>query len=55
MERQNKVLKKRLLTIRGGTVHRCHGSVHTSVKGSRFDFGTTGKKNLLCSVSFHLF
>ncbi len=23
--------------IRGGTVHRCHGSVRTSVRGSRFD------------------
>ncbi len=23
--------------IRGGTVHRCHGSVSTSVRGSRFD------------------
>ncbi len=22
---------------RGGTVHRCHGSVRTSVQGSRFD------------------
>ncbi len=22
---------------RGGTVHRCHGSVRTSVRGSRFD------------------
>ncbi len=41
------------ICIRGGTVHRCHGSVLTSV---RYDFGTTReKKNLLCSVSFHLF
>ncbi len=23
--------------IRGGTVHRCHGSVRTSVRGSRVD------------------
>ncbi len=23
--------------IRGGMVHRCHGSVRTSVRGSRFD------------------
>ncbi len=22
---------------RGGMVHRCHGSIHTSVRGSRFD------------------
>ncbi len=45
--------------IRGGTVHRCHGSVHTSVRGSRFDTISVqqGKKitNLLCSVSFYLF
>ncbi len=26
-----------LMYIRGGTVHRCHGSVRTSVRGSRFD------------------
>ncbi len=26
-----------LLFSRGGTVHRCHGSVRTSVRGSRFD------------------
>ncbi len=25
------------LYSRGGTVHRCHGSVRTSVRGSRFD------------------
>ncbi len=25
------------LSIRGGMVHRCHGSVRTSVRGSRFD------------------
>ncbi len=25
------------LSIRSGTVHRCHGSVRTSVRGSRFD------------------
>ncbi len=25
-----------LMYIRGGTVHRCHGSVRTSVRGSRF-------------------
>ncbi len=23
--------------IRGGTIHRCHGSVRTSVRGSRFN------------------
>ncbi len=44
--------------IRGGTVHRCHGSVRTSVRGSRFDTISVQhekKRNLLCSVSFHLF
>ncbi len=44
--------------IRGGTVHRCHGSVRTSVQGSRFDTISVQqekKANLLCSVSFHLF
>ncbi len=25
------------MRFRGGTVHRCHGSVRTSVQGSRFD------------------
>ncbi len=38
--------------IRGGTVHRCHGSV----RGSRFDMISVQhekKRNLLCSVSFH--
>ncbi len=42
---------------RGGTVHRCHGSVRTSVQGVtvRCDFGTNMKKRNLCSVSFHLF
>ncbi len=43
---------------RGGTVHRCHGSVRTSVRGSRFDTISVQhekKRNLLCSVSFHLF
>ncbi len=42
---------------RGGTVHRCHGSVRTSVPGSRFNTISVQheKKNLLCSVSFHLF
>ncbi len=45
------------IRIRGGTVHRCHGSVHTSVRGSRFDtiLVQHEKKNLLCLVSFHLF
>ncbi len=44
--------------IRGGTLHRCHGSVRTSVRGSRFDTISVQhekKRNLLCSVSFHLF
>ncbi len=43
--------------IRGGTAHRCLGSVRTSVRGSQFDTISVqqGKKNLLCSVSFHLF
>ncbi len=44
--------------IRGGTVHRCHSSVRTSVRGSRFDTISVQhekKRNLLCSVSFHLF
>ncbi len=30
-------LKSIYIYIRGGTVHRCHGSVCTSVRGSRFD------------------
>ncbi len=25
------------ICVRGGTVHRCHGSVRTSVRGPRFD------------------
>ncbi len=44
--------------IRGGTVQRYHGSVRTSIRGSRFDTISVhqGKKiNLLCSFSFHLF
>ncbi len=44
--------------VRGGTVHRCHGSVRTSVRGSRFDTISVQqekKKILLCLVSFHLF
>ncbi len=42
----------------GGTVHGCHGLVRTSDRGSRFDTISVQqekKKNLLCSVSFHLF
>ncbi len=34
-------LQMHMIAGRGGTVHRCHGSVRTSV---RYDFGTTGKK-----------
>ncbi len=45
--------------IRGGTVHKCHGSETYLGSGVavRYDFGTTGEKNLtlLCLVSFHLF
>ncbi len=46
-----------LWQFRGGTVHRCHGSVRTSVRGSRFDTISVQheKKRNLCSVSFHLF
>ncbi len=48
-----------MLFNRGGTVHRCHGSVRTSVRGSRFNTISVQQKKiyiyLLCSVSFHLF
>ncbi len=47
-----------ILYIRGGTVHRCHGSVRTSVRESRFDSISVQqeqKKKLLSSVPFHLF
>ncbi len=44
---------------RGGTVHRCHGSVRTSVQGSRFtvryDFGTTGEKKKYTMLGFFSF
>ncbi len=40
--------------IRGGTVHRCHGSVRTSVWGSRFDTISV-KKQKKYYVSFHFF
>ncbi len=38
-------------------VHRCHGSVRTSVRGSRFDTISVQQEkiNLICSVSFHVF
>ncbi len=47
-----------LIYIRGGMVHRCHGSIRTLVWRSRFDTISVQqkkKRNLLCSCSFHLF
>ncbi len=52
------VLKILCIRCSGGTVHRCHGLVRISVWGSRFDtilVQHEKKRNLLCSVSFHLF
>ncbi len=37
MKHINSLLCKYSIAIRGGAVHRCHGSVRTSVRGSRFD------------------
>ncbi len=42
---------------RGGTVHRCHGSVRTSVRGPRFDTISVQhekKKSMLGFFSFIL-
>ncbi len=41
------------LSIKGGTVHRCHGSVCTSVQGSRF-CTISKKKKILGFFSFIL-
>ncbi len=45
------------LSIKGGTVHRCHGSVRTSVQGSRFCtiLVKKNKKNILGFFSFILY
>ncbi len=37
MKHINSLLCKYSIAFRGGAVHRCHGSVRTSVRGSRFD------------------
>ncbi len=53
-----KYFNQLIIYSRGGTVHRCHGSVRTSVRGSRLDMillQQEQKINLLCSVNFHLF
>ncbi len=42
---------------RGGTVHRCHGSVRTSVQGSRFDTISVqqGKKKKSTMLGFFIY
>ncbi len=37
---------------RGGTVHRCHGSVRTSVQGSRFDTILVQQENKMYYARF---
>ncbi len=43
------------VTSRGGMVHRCHGSLRTSVRGSRFDTISVQQEKKFTMLGFFSF